>query len=134
MCCLLACLDWVKSSNRVGVRRIGWVTGVPQIEYRFAQYAYEALRRAQLTTLRISIAIVIDPTPPGTGVIFDARALTPSKSTSPTAWWSLVGDSRDERGEEAQSLETEIGDMCSAIVCMAHLADSHEPLCRQSWR
>ena len=35
--------------------------------------------------LAINIAIVIGPTPPGTGVIADALALTSSKATSPTS-------------------------------------------------
>ena len=40
--------------------------------------------RARLTVFFISIAIVIGPTPPGTGVMADATVLTASKSTSPT--------------------------------------------------
>jgi|GEM_PF-2729788 len=40
---------------------------------------------AARTVLCISIAIVIGPTPPGTGVIREALAETASKSTSPTS-------------------------------------------------
>src|SRR5438552_1920880 len=39
---------------------------------------------AERTVFISSIAIVIGPTPPGTGVISDATWFTPSKSTSPT--------------------------------------------------
>ena len=39
---------------------------------------------AALTVFERSIAIVIGPTPPGTGVIFAATCLADSKSTSPT--------------------------------------------------
>ena len=39
---------------------------------------------ADFTKLVISIAIVIGPTPPGTGVMYEAFLLTDSKSTSPT--------------------------------------------------
>ena len=41
-------------------------------------------RRAAIRVLRRSIAIVIGPTPPGTGVIAPAIGSTESKSTSPT--------------------------------------------------
>lgn len=37
------------------------------------------------TVFHSSIATVIGPTPPGTGVIHEATSLTPSKSTSPTS-------------------------------------------------
>src|SRR5918994_7645499 len=40
--------------------------------------------RAAVTVLLKSIAMVIGPTPPGTGVIQEAFSLTDSKSTSPT--------------------------------------------------
>ena len=36
-----------------------------------------------MITLYINIAIVIGPTPPGTGVIFETFDITSSKSTSP---------------------------------------------------
>ena len=39
--------------------------------------------RAALSVFFMSIAIVIGPTPPGTGVIMDATSLTPRSSTSP---------------------------------------------------
>src|SRR6185312_9218157 len=42
-------------------------------------------RRAACTVLRSSIAIVIGPTPPGTGVIAEASSATASWSTSPTS-------------------------------------------------
>jgi hypothetical protein len=38
-----------------------------------------------LTVFLISMATVIGPTPPGTGVIFEASEETPGKSTSPTS-------------------------------------------------
>src|SRR5262249_1968959 len=41
--------------------------------------------RAACTVLYRSMVIVIGPTPPGTGVIFDATPRTASKSTSPTS-------------------------------------------------
>ena len=44
-----------------------------------------AAARAASTVLRSRQAIVIGPTPPGTGVIALARSLTASKSTSPTS-------------------------------------------------
>lgn len=40
---------------------------------------------AEFTVLYISIVIVIGPTPPGTGVIFDAFSEAVSNSTSPTS-------------------------------------------------
>lgn len=43
------------------------------------------LRFAASTVFFISIAIVIGPTPPGTGVIHDATSRTRAKSTSPTS-------------------------------------------------
>ena len=51
--------------------------------------AVEARSRAALSVFTSSIAIVIGPTPPGTGVIAPATSLTASKSTSPTR--PLVG-------------------------------------------
>src|SRR5262245_30381234 len=39
---------------------------------------------AAVTVFSRSIAVVIGPTPPGTGVIIPATSLTSSKSTSPT--------------------------------------------------
>src|ERR1051325_10097122 len=42
------------------------------------------LRSAAVTVFFISMAIVIGPTPPGTGVIAPATSLTRAKSTSPT--------------------------------------------------
>src|SRR5207244_13446892 len=42
------------------------------------------LRRAAATVFFISMAIVIGPTPPGTGVIHPATSRTRAKSTSPT--------------------------------------------------
>src|SRR5205085_1670733 len=45
---------------------------------------FAALCSAARTVFLSSIAIVIGPTPPGTGVIFDARSRAPAKSTSPT--------------------------------------------------
>src|SRR5438045_5359404 len=41
---------------------------------------------AARTVFDMSIAIVIGPTPPGTGVIFDATSRTDSKSTSPCSF------------------------------------------------
>src|SRR6185436_5270862 len=49
-----------------------------------AQTRSAACMRAALTVFCKSIAIVIGPTPPGTGVISRARRAAPSKSTSPT--------------------------------------------------
>src|SRR5690606_9854581 len=45
--------------------------------------AASAKRRAASSVFESSIAIVIGPTPPGTGVMAEATRLTPSKSTSP---------------------------------------------------
>ena len=46
----------------------------------------QAVRRSQaVTVLLINIAIVIGPTPPGTGVIAEHLGATASKSTSPTS-------------------------------------------------
>ena len=52
---------------------------------RSVGHRYSASRRrsAASTVLTSSIAMVIGPTPPGTGVISPATAFTPSKSTSP---------------------------------------------------
>src|SRR5256885_8548985 len=47
------------------------------------QLLHRAAISAARTVFSISIAIVIGPTPPGTGVILDATSRTPSKSTSP---------------------------------------------------
>jgi hypothetical protein len=44
-----------------------------------------AARLALSMVLRSSMAIVIGPTPPGTGVIAAATSLTSSKATSPTS-------------------------------------------------
>src|SRR5690606_41124069 len=49
----------------------------------FARCAHQA-RRAASSVFWSSIAIVIGPTPPGTGVIQPAFSRTASKSTSPT--------------------------------------------------
>ncbi len=43
------------------------------------------VRLAPSTVLRKSMAMVMGPTPPGTGVMYAARSLAPSKSTSPTS-------------------------------------------------
>ena len=43
-----------------------------------------AICRQALTVFAINIAIVIGPTPPGTGVMADALADTSSNATSPT--------------------------------------------------
>src|ERR1700693_5721218 len=45
--------------------------------------SHSGLISAARTVFAISIAIVIGPTPPGTGVILEATFLTDSKSTSP---------------------------------------------------
>src|SRR2546423_1148065 len=47
------------------------------------QLLHRAAISAARTVFSISIAIVIGPTPPGTGVIFEATSRTDSKSTSP---------------------------------------------------
>src|SRR3546814_19664548 len=47
-------------------------------------YATPSRRHAETSVLRIRHAIVIGPTPPGTGVIAPAWIAEPSKSTSPT--------------------------------------------------
>src|SRR4029453_909128 len=47
-------------------------------------HAVPARRSAARSVLRRSIAIVMGPTPPGTGVIARTRSETPPKSTSPT--------------------------------------------------
>ena len=44
---------------------------------------YDKVNRAALTVLYINMAIVIGPTPPGTGVIIDALLWQLSKSASP---------------------------------------------------
>src|SRR5207245_7722577 len=49
-------------------------------------HAAPTWRSAARSVLRRSIAIVIGPTPPGTGVIAWARAATLAKSTSPTSF------------------------------------------------
>ncbi len=41
---------------------------------------------AAVSVFFISVAIVIGPTPPGTGVIYDAFLLALSNSTSPTSF------------------------------------------------
>src|SRR3546814_12385681 len=48
-------------------------------------YATPSRRHAETSVLRIRHAIVIGPTPPGTGVIAPAWLAEPSKSTSPTS-------------------------------------------------
>src|SRR6185295_6077548 len=52
---------------------------------RLAHAATRVPSLAAATVLASSIATVIGPTPPGTGVIHDARARAASKSTSPTS-------------------------------------------------
>src|SRR3546814_18903225 len=48
-------------------------------------YATPSRRHAETSVLRIRHAIVIGPTPPGTGVIAPAWLAEPSKSKSPTS-------------------------------------------------
>src|SRR5205814_1433196 len=59
-----------------------------KVEAPLLRGAHAARRSANLlaavSVLSISIAIVIGPTPPGTGVRSDATSRTESKSTSPT--------------------------------------------------
>src|SRR5262249_17005576 len=50
-----------------------------------ARQSSPACRRAAASVLRISMATVIGPTPPGTGVIARTRGLTEAKSTSPAS-------------------------------------------------
>ena len=47
--------------------------------------AASAARRVPLTVLRMSMAMVMGPTPPGTGVMSEATSLQLSNSTSPTS-------------------------------------------------
>ena len=54
------------------------------ISLEFGDRNTNPLAQAAITVLRNKQAIVIGPTPPGTGVISDAWADAPSKSTSPT--------------------------------------------------
>ena len=78
--------------DRDGGRRIGARNGVrlrlevqPVLMGRGAHAACSpAMRAAALSVLSISIAIVIAPTPPGTGVMCDATWRADSKCTSPT--------------------------------------------------
>ncbi len=53
--------------------------------FRPRVYAIEESALAAFSVFFISIATVISPTPPGTGVIAFATLLTGSKSTSPTS-------------------------------------------------
>src|SRR5688572_10682146 len=50
-----------------------------------ASWLHACTRSAARRVFDKSMAMVIGPTPPGTGVIFDATLRTPSKSTSPTS-------------------------------------------------
>ncbi len=45
----------------------------------------------------MSMQTVIGPTPPGTGVIFDAIGDTPAKSTSPTSLYPVFLDASATR-------------------------------------
>src|SRR4051794_22332057 len=58
---------------------------VCQVRGRIPRARHLLCISAARTVFSISMAIVILPTPPGTGVIFDATCFTPSKSTSPTS-------------------------------------------------
>lgn len=49
----------------------------------------EAARLAAITVFFISMATVIGPTPPGTGVMYDATYLASLNATSPTNRWPL---------------------------------------------
>ena len=52
---------------------------------------FQVARRSHaVTVLAMSMAIVIGPTPPGTGVIAAHRSATASKSTSPTMRYPLA--------------------------------------------
>src|SRR2546425_4759026 len=52
--------------------------GEPCAEHQMARR-----KRAAFSVFLMSVAIVIGPTPPGTGVIIEATSLTPRSSTSP---------------------------------------------------
>ena len=58
---------------------------LPVVQADSLYYAIPTVRLALSRVLRSSIAMVIGPTPPGTGVMADATSLTSSKATSPTS-------------------------------------------------
>ena len=65
-------------------RRPGRIRVTEEVERRTAHRPALRNLTAASTVLASSMAMVIGPTPPGTGVIAAATSLTPSKSTSPT--------------------------------------------------
>lgn len=92
----VSCLTSSQSNDacKSGKMRVGCIDIVPCIvgaqtknrqrnRYRLGETAADCASAAR-TVFRISIAIVIGPTPPGFGVIHDATCRTSSKSTSPT--------------------------------------------------
>ena len=65
-----------------------------------------------------SIATVIGPTPPGTGVIADATSETPSKSTSPASRYPRFRDESSTRFTPT-SITTAPGRTISAVIAPA---------------
>src|SRR6185436_18066273 len=68
-----------------GHRRERRVVRLVAVEVALVDRCHVFLRSAAFTVFASSIAIVIGPTPPGTGVMRDAIGTTASKSTSPTS-------------------------------------------------
>lgn len=80
---------WLKDAHRMmgGISR----GTMPDLEFHSLRHEpvsaarlFSAWRRAACIVFLRSMARVINPTPPGTGVIHEAFGSTPSKSTSPT--------------------------------------------------
>ena len=72
-------------SARRGAAAASEARGRPARGGQLPRGGSSARRRAAQSVLRSSIAMVIGPTPPGTGVIAPATSATASKSTSPTS-------------------------------------------------
>ncbi len=72
-----------KGPENLSVQKLRIGLHEPTIVMHYANLE-EAKRSAAVTVLDINIAIVIGPTPPGTGVIKDDFSAQDSNSTSPT--------------------------------------------------
>lgn len=57
------------------------------LKFHAALLSLAAALWADWTVFFMSIATVIGPTPPGTGVMYDATFFASSKATSPTNFW-----------------------------------------------
>ena len=81
---------WINRLARAAVLSPPWLRLVAfgkrsRFQPSRASFSYREDNRQALTVFAISIAIVIGPTPPGTGVIAEALADTSSNATSPTS-------------------------------------------------